>query len=362
MNKKKLCLVIPSLQAGGMERVMSELLTHFAAKEINEIHLVLYGISRGIFYSVPEKVKIHKPQFIFNNNQRFFSTLKTLHFLRNIIKEINPDSILSFGEYWNSFVLFALWGLRFPIYISDRCSPEKKFNKVHTILRWWLYPRSKGIIAQTKRAKLIYESRFNINNICVIGNPIHISSTIEIPDTKENIVLTIGRLIKSKNHDKLIELFCKINNPNWKLIIVGGDALGQENMTRLRKLICSLGADTRVILTGYKNDLSIYYRLSKIFAFTSESEGFPNVIGEAMSEGLPVISFDCVAGPSEMITDGENGYLIPINNYSLFRERLEKLMTDEWLCKEMGSKAKKSIIKFSSDHIGDKYYKFITKD
>jgi hypothetical protein len=70
-------------------------------------------------------------------------------FLRKKVKLIKPDSILSFGEYWNSFVLIALIGLPYPVFISDRCSPDKEFTRIHTILRKWFYPKAKGIIAQT---------------------------------------------------------------------------------------------------------------------------------------------------------------------------------------------------------------------
>jgi len=338
---------------------MSVLAGYFCMKKELQVHLILYGKIPELFYEVPDNLCVHKPVTIFNNKLRFIYTIGRLFYLRQSVKKINPDSVLSFGEYWNSFVLLALWGLPIPIYISDRCSPEKKFGMIQDILRKWLYPRSKGVIAQTKIAKSIYDSQFKNDNICIIGNPIHLRSASETNPKKENIVLTIGRLIESKNHDKLIELFCNINHPDWKLVIVGGDALRQNNMIRLNKLISSLNAESKIILTGYRNDLYRLYQKSKIFAFTSYSEGFPNVIGEAMEAGLPVVSFDCIAGPSEMITDGEDGYLIPVGNYGLFRERLEQLMVDASLCKKIGSKARKSIQKFSLENIGAKYYNFI---
>ena len=103
MNKKTICLLIPSLQAGGMERVMSELSWHFSKKKEVELHLVLYGIKQEIFYTLPDNVIIHKPTFRFKNSFRLIYTLKTLGYLRKTISRIRPDSVLSFGEYWNSF-------------------------------------------------------------------------------------------------------------------------------------------------------------------------------------------------------------------------------------------------------------------
>lgn len=360
MTGKRLCLVIQSLQAGGMERVMSELADFFCKKNDVEVHLILYGIQPEIFFKTPRNLIIHKPVSVFNNKFRLLYTIGRLIYLRKTIKETDPHSILSFGEYWNSFVLLSLLGLRYPVYISDRCSPQKKFGTFHSQLRKWLYPGAKGIIAQTLKAKELYAGQFTHNNISIIGNPIRFYPNDGVK--KEKIVLTIGRMIKSKNLDKLIELFCSINNPEWKFVIVGGDALKQNNMSYLKNLVTSLNADSQVVLTGYDNHPERFYSQSSIFVIASETEGFPNVIGEAMSAGLPVISFDCVAGPSEMITDGETGYLVDVNDYNSFKMRLERLITDEKLRERMGEKAKESIRKFSAEKIGAMYYDFITSD
>ena len=149
------------------------------------------------------------------------------------------------------------------------------------------------MIAQTEKAKQILQGQLKLKKIAVIGNPIR-----QLPNGnkhREKIVLTVGRLIESKQHDKLIKSFCSFNRNDWKLIIIGGDALNQSNLSRLRNLVSELDANSKVILTGYSADLDLYYQTSSIFAFMSVSEGFPNVIGEAMSAGLPVVAFDCIA-------------------------------------------------------------------
>jgi GalNAc-alpha-(1->4)-GalNAc-alpha-(1->3)-diNAcBac-PP-undecaprenol alpha-1,4-N-acetyl-D-galactosaminyltransferase len=343
-----------------MERVMSELTGYFCKKDEVEVHLVIYGRNSEIFYAVPESLIIHKPASRFNNRLRLIYTVKRMLFLRQTIKNINPDSILSFGEYWNNFVLIALSGLNCPIFVSDRCQPDKNLGMLHNRLRKWLYPKAAGIIAQTSVAKEIYNKQFRHDNIRVIGNPIPVRNESADQDIRENIVLTVGRLIKTKNHDKLIELFVRINKPGWKLLIVGDDALNQDVKNELTVLINSLCADDRVILAGKQNNVDHYYRRSKIFAFTSSSEGFPNVIGEAQSFGLPVIAFDCTAGPSDMITDNINGILIPLFDYTLFETRLRLLMEDDKSGKKMGTHAKETIKRFALESIGEQYYSFIT--
>lgn len=358
MGNKKLCLVIPSLNEGGMQRVMSELAGYFCRINELEVHLVLFGKGHEIFYSLPGNVFIYKPLNEFNDKFRFLCTIDRLFYLRRIVKRINPDSILSFGEYWNSFVLLSLIGLDYPVFISDRCSPETKFSFLHYYLRKWLYPKAHGVIIQTEKAKQVYSRKVKTKKICVIGNPIRVINSNKILE-KQNIVLSIGRLIETKHFDNLIEIFTKTAFQDWKLMIVGGDALKQKNMEKLKRQIEQCGMNDRIILTGTQQDVDHYYLTSKIFAFTSSSEGFPNVIGEAMSAGMPVISFDCVAGPSEMIIDNENGFLIPLFDYQSFEKRLKLLMHNELLRNKIGNAAKEAIKTFNIDSIGQKYYSFL---
>ena len=84
-------------------------------------------------------------------------------------------------------------------------------------------------------------------------------------------------------------------------------------------------------LVGEQKDVEFYYKLADIFVFTSSVEGFPNVLGEALSSGLPVVSYDCIAGPADMITNGENGFLIPVFDDEQFSQKLLYLMESQEL-------------------------------
>jgi glycosyltransferase involved in cell wall biosynthesis len=359
-SKKKLALVIHNLQAGGMERVMSMLLQKFAArKESVELHLILYGITREVFYDIPSSVIIHRPDFSFNNSWRLWSTLKTLSFLRNKIQSLKPNSILSFGERWNNMVLLSGLGLNWPIYVSDRCQPDKSLGKMQDMLRNWLYPQAKGIVAQTDQAKGIFQKMYSHTNIQVIGNPIK-QVNPQIIENRENIILSVGRLINSKHHAELIRLFAKLNSQDWKLIIVGGDALRQTNLEKLTRLINNLGVQDRVELVGAVKDVESWYRKSRIFAFPSSSEGFPNVVGEALAHGLPVVAFDCVAGPRDLIQHGKNGFLIETLDFEDFAKHLHQLMTDNDLLQFIAENAPNSVLPFSEEEIAENFYQVIT--
>ena len=191
MKTKKICFIIHSLHAGGMERVMSELVNYFALRNIYEVHLILYGVKREFFYEVPNSIIIHKPNFEFNIKSRFLSTLKTLFFVRQVIKKIAPISVLSFGERWNNMVLLATLGAKIPVYVSDRAQPNKSIGKLHDYLRKKLYPTAAGVIVQTEKALTIFKKMYHHTNFKIIGNPIRQFSKQDIE--KKNIILMVGR-------------------------------------------------------------------------------------------------------------------------------------------------------------------------
>lgn len=357
-TKKKIVLLIPSLHTGGMEKVMAQLLDSFSCKPNLEIHLILYGINRDIFYPVPDNIKLHLPPFTFNNDNRFFSILRTLKFLRAKINEINPYSILSFGEYWNSFVLISLLGTKNRVFVSDRCQPNKSLGKIHDLLRRYLYPLATGVIAQTIQAKEVFLKLYKNKNIKVIGNPISIQKDPS-KIVRENVILSVGRLIDSKHYDRLIRIFSEMDTGNWKLIILGGDALKQKNLQKLRALVLDLGLEHKIELMGTVSDPEIYYQKSKIFAFTSSSEGFPNVIGEALSNGLPVISYNCIAGPSDLINHAENGFLIDVFDDENYKIQLKKMMENNILWNYLQNNTVDSVKKYSKEQIANEYYKLI---
>ncbi|MGV9003528.1 glycosyltransferase [Flavobacterium sp.] len=357
MENNKVCFVIHSLQAGGMERVMSELINYFSCTKKYEVHLILYGLKRDVFYKVHHGVIIHRPHFEFDNTKRILSTIKTIRFLRQKIKELNPISTLSFGERWNNLVLLSLLGTSIPVYVSDRAQPDKSLGTKDDFLRKNLYPKAKGIIAQTSKALEIFDKMYKHSNFKVIGNPIrHIDdSNLE----KKNYILMVGRYIETKQQDKLICIFSKLNAPGWKLVLLGYDHLKQENQKKWEALAKELNVEESVIFTGKKSNVEDYYNKSKIFAFTSKSEGFPNVIGEAMSASLPVVAYDCVAGPSDLINNDENGFLIPMDDENLFVTKLQYLIENQNVREEFGKKGKNSIAQFELDYICKQFEDFI---
>jgi glycosyltransferase involved in cell wall biosynthesis len=353
MKNKSIVLVIPSLKVGGMERVMSELANYFVNINGPEVHLIILG-KQDKFYKIDSRIKIWEPSFIFDNEKRLYNTYKTIKFLRSSLKKIKPISVLSFGETYNSFVLLASIGLKSKVVISDRSKPDKDWGFFQNILRKYIYRRSYGIISQTEYAANFIRNLTKHKNIHVIPNPTYsLNFSLQL---KENIMLTVGRLIDSKNVDDLIIMFSEIKFDDWKLWIVGD---GPEKQ-KLEKLTIDLDLIEDVIFWGSRKDVGKFYNQASIFAFTSISEGFPNALLEAMTAGLPIIAYDCIAGPSDLIEDGKNGFLIPMLDSDLYKKKLKKLLSDSALRGEFGERAFSTSKEYDMNVIGKKYLNILT--
>lgn len=350
--KKKICLVLPSLNVGGMERVMTELAEYFTVKKGIETHLIVMTRSEH-FYSANTNVILHQPSFIFNIKYRTYYNLKTILFLRRTVNRLKPNAILSFGETYNSFVLLATLWLGSKVFVSDRSKPDKSWGNFHEALRKILYPRSFGIVAQTQFSKTFVHSITGHQNIRVIPNPIR-SFPVQVTK-KEKIILSVGRLISTKRIDILLDVFSKLDNREWQLWIVGD---GPRRET-LEQLVKELKISDRVKFWGSQKELKQFYSVASVFAFTSVSEGFPNVLLEAMSAGLACISFNCVAGPSDIIEDGVNGLLIPELDAKEYQIKLQQLVNDDLLCKSLSAEALKRTKTFHIDIIGEQYLNFL---
>ena len=355
----RILFIIHSLGIGGMEHVMVTLLRYYALNKTGELHLLIIGRNREILHDVPEQVDIHKPTWEFNNNVRFWHTLKTISFVRKKTKDINPDTILSFGEMWNNLVLLALLGLPYPIFISDRSQPGKDLGWLQNCLREQLYPMARGYIAQTEEAKKVALKKKWNYNIEVIGNPIlQISCTNA---SREKNVISVGRLIPTKQFDKLISVFHQCKPKDWRLIIVGGDAKKMQLSKKLNEIVHHLRIEEQVILTGAQRDVVPYYCDNSVFAFMSISEGFPNALAEAMAAGCACIAYDCIAGPSDIIDDGINGFLIPLGDHEMYKKKLSQLMSDEGLRFSFGRAAKEKMKQFEIGKIAERFHSFITE-
>lgn len=332
-----------------MERVMTELANFFSSVKNAEVHLILLARKRK-YYVLDRSVTVHEPNFT-TTGFSLLAVIRTCAFVRRTLGVINPSVVLSFGELYNSLVILSTLFCRYKIFVSDRSNPNHNWGFLQNNLRRLLYKRAYGIISQTQYSKSFLLKSTGNRNIAVIGNPIKRFNEDAFHE-RENCILTVGRMIKSKRLDLLIKLFSKSDCPDWKLYIVGD---GPERKTVMRT-ISELGLADRVILAGDCLDVAEFYKRAKIFAFTSNSEGFPNALGEAMRAGLVPISFNFTAGAEDLIQSGYNGYLVEMDDEQGYVRRLNQMVGDEGLLKSLAKNAVASTSKFDVSMIGERYY------
>jgi len=171
--------------------------------------------------------------------------------------------------------------------------------------------------------------------------------------SREPVVVAAGRLVEQKGFDRLIAAYEPLAAayPDWQLHIYGK---GQQRRA-LSRLIRQRGLTDQVQLKGYKPNLREVFSGASVYAMTSRYEGFPMVLLEAMSVGLPLVSFDCPTGPAEMIDDGRNGRLVPDGEVTAFTNALAELMADAELRRRMGVVGRRTVEQYTVNAVGARW-------
>ncbi len=341
--------------AGGAERVMSVIANYFAQKKAIEVHLVLLT-KANIFFELDSRIIVHEPSFNYKNYNRLVFTMKIFWYLRRQLQNIKPYSLLSFGGRYNSLAMMAAKNLNIRTFISDRSRPDISYGTFLNFINRIVYRRATGIIAQTQLAKKYLYMTTRHKNITVIGNPV--PSLFDTSIQKEKIMLNVGRFIKTKQQDLLIRIFKKIENEidnDWQIWFLGNG----EYLESCKKLAINLELNNRIQFLGNIKNIVPYYQRASVFAFTSVSEGFPNVLCEALSAGCACISFDRIAGANELITNNVNGILINQDDVNAYTNELKELLLTEEKIVKLQKQAPYSISPFQSNKIAEQFFKFI---
>jgi len=356
MESKTILIVAPSLQGGGIERVLTNLSEHF----VNRGHRVIYVACRSgnHFYKLSNEVIFREPSFIHTASAKFkaLNYYKTIRFIRKQIKEFKPDTILSFGDIINPLALMANYRLGYPIYISDRISPKQKLGYTKDFLKKITYPHATGIIAQSSIAAAYKREVFgNDINVTIIPNALREVKECTNVKGKRKWVIGVGRLSFEKGFDRLIEAFAKIkDNEEWKLVLAGDGPVRKE----LEKLVAELGVKNRVAFLGMIKDVDSFLAEGSIFVLPSRCEGFPNALCEAMASPLPCISFDSVSA-SDIIENRVSGVVIPDGDIDALAHEIQTLMDDEQLRNSYAEKAYHIREKLEKNKVGDEFLNYI---
>ena len=354
---------------GGVERVVSFKASYFAEQLGYDVTIIVTeGQGRACFFPLSDKVKVinfelgfeelwkasfMKKVYLYLTKQRQYKRL-----LKTELMHIRPDITISMLRREINF-------------LTDIPDGSKKIGELHVnranyrnfeahesnllkrlFAKIWMSSlveklrRLDQLVVLTDKSKA---SCPELSNVSVIPDPFPMQVECGVRSVecgvKTKRVVTIGRYAYQKGYDLLLQAWAELsrireleNGEEWAL-----DIYGQGDQTDYRQLMAELGIDkNRCHLNGPVEDVVKAYQDSSIFVLSSRFEGFGMVLIEAMACGLPVVSFDCPAGPDEIVTDGVDGLLVPSGDVHALAEKLMTLMADENLRRRLGQQARKT--------------------
>lgn len=327
---------INAINGGGAERVMVNLANQFSGCSYNVLLVTSYCAEGE--YKLGETVKRLSLENIEIKQSRFMRNLSRIQKLRRICKKEKPDIVVTFMSESNFRGLIATKGLKVKNIISVRNVPEREYaGRIRTIVAKHLLPCSDGCVFQTEDAKRWFPKKLRDKSM-VIPNAVNPAFYGVKRTPVEKRIVSCGRLTAQKNQALLIQAFAKAekNIPGAQLFIYGQGEL--ENA--LKQLVRELGMSGKVFLKGQTNDVAAAIKCADLFVLSSDYEGMPNALMEAMAVGIPCISTDCpCGGPKELIRDGVDGLLVPVGDEKKMGEAMLRVLSDKKFKETMGMNA-----------------------
>lgn len=353
---RSIVIVTRNMLAGGAERVIAQLANYFVKQGI-DVKIVTLDDEK-MFYDINsqiEMIAIGK-----KSTNRLLDKWKRYSEVRRIVDCLKPDVVLSMPEDIGIYVILALLGCRIPVYVSERNNPWVMPNvKVTRLLRRLMYPFAKGLIFQTDTAKSFFPKNIQKKSV-VIGNPI---DSDRIPQKysgkRRKVVVGAGRLEAQKNFSLLIAAFAEFSKiyQDYELVIYGEGSMRRQ----LEEEIAMYKLEKKVFLPGRKSNLLELVNDCSMFVLSSDYEGMPNVLLEAMCMGMPVISTDCPSGgPRELIKNMENGILVPVNGKDEIIKAMSYL-TDEDISRRFSENALMIRNRLTDSQIFEKWFTYLFK-
>lgn len=371
--KYKIVYCTPALySAGGVERIVSFKASYFAEHLGHDVTIIVTeGKGRSSFFPLSDQVKVVNLELGFEElwTASFFKKVilylqkqwKFRRMLRAELMRIRPDFTISMLRREINFITGIHDGSKKIGELHVNRSNYRNFEANDTNLLKKVFARiwMGSLVEKLKKLdRLVVLTEKNkdawpeLSNLVVIPDPLPIQSKTSA-DVHTKRVITIGRYAYQKGYDMLIRAWAEVEKrfPDWQLSIYG---MGDQSSCR--QLISDLGVDPqRCLLNGAVSDVCQEYMNSSVFILSSRFEGFGLVLIEAMSCGLPVVSFDCHTGPDEIISDGHDGFLVPANDIHALSKKLMTLMGDEELRRRFSENARLSSRKYDADKIASQW-------
>lgn len=345
---KKIMFYINAIHLGGAERVVVNLANKFV--ENNYEVVLVTSIYDSWEYPVDKRVKRLSLEKEDLKQSLLIKNVSRVYKLRKICKNEKPDLLISFMAEPNFRALLATKGTKIKNLISVRNDPNKEYrNRSFRIAAKLLYPSAEGCVFQTNEAQNWFSSKIQSKSRVImnqVDEQFYKTKRIGIG----NNIISCGRLVKQKNYKLLIEAFSIIAADflDENLLIFGEGCLKEE----LEELIQKKKLVSRIKLMGTSQNIPQVLSEAKIFVLSSDYEGMPNALLEAMAVGVPSISTECpCGGPKMIIKNRDNGILVKANNTEELANAMRELLENEDFLKKIGQNAKKETEKYTVENV-----------
>ena len=372
--------------AGGVERIVSYKASYLAEQLGYDITIIVTeGKGRECFFPLSDKVRVInfelgfedlwkatflRKVFLYLSKQRKYKKKLSAELMR-----IQPDITISMLRREINFLTSLKDGSKKigELHVNRANYRNFESNDSNPLKRLFSWFWMKSLVVHLKKLDqlvVLTEKSMvawpELENVTVIPDPIPLS--LPKPNgTNPKRIITIGRYAYQKGYDLLLKAWAEIEKlkeleeykevKEWTL-----DIYGQGDRTDYRQLMAELGIDTnRCHLNGPVDDVGQFYKDSSIFVLSSRFEGFGLVLVEAMASGLSVVSFDCPAGPDEIITDGYDGLLVPSGDVKVLAQKLMLLMADKELRTRLSQNARRSAQRYEMNSIAGKWVDLFNK-
>ena len=342
--------VTRSLTGGGAERVISILSNNLVLMG-HEAHIVLCGRSDHDYTVAPE-VALH---LLPGRRSTYRQKLSRITEIRRVLRKTRPDFVFSFVDNLVYATFLATRGLRTTYISAVRNNPDaESANGIERWIKLLVNRLADAVFLQTSDQAAFYPHSVQRKSF-VVPNPVSHAFSQAEPVRVERIerIVTLGRLENQKNHRLLIDAFAKARtqNPSLRLTIYGEGRLRRE----LEAQASACGAADVIDMPGRRDDVADVLKEKDLFILSSDYEGFPNALIEAMCVGLPCIATDCPTGPRELL-EGGRGILTPPGDACALADAILRMVEHPRKAAEMGARARAHVLKnYSEREIAERF-------
>ena len=351
----KVAFLIPTLTAGGAERVLTRMANYWSERSDNVSIITLDDPHTLPFYPLHQDIRLTQLNLALAQRtglKKINGLRRQIIGIRKYVVSEKPDVLIAFLDIAIFLSLVATAFLPVKVIISERNNPYRNHtNPWLQRMNNRLYSRADRIVLQTQRIAQTFPKALQ-SAIRVVGNPVKTPKR-EVKDYatqhQRRVILAVGRLAAQKGFDVLVQAFARLlpQHPDWQLRIVG---VGEEEAA-LKQRCADLSIAESVTFLGSVAQVEDKLLAASMFVLSSRFEGFPNALCEAMVIGLPVVATRCEFGPEEIIRHEENGLLVPVDDAQELSDAMQRLVEDPALGQRLGTQAKEIRDTYSIDTV-----------